>query len=73
MGGILQFSSANLRHLKISLIPDMKDIEISKIAPVTAELANFWDESITFNPLLSHEQNSDFHLKHPNASRLDLK
>ncbi|MCF3609554.1 glycosyltransferase, partial [Planktothrix agardhii 1033] len=73
LGGILQFSSANLRHLKISLIPDMKDIEISKIAPVTAELANFWDESITFNPLLSHEQNSDFPVILQSLSLIDSR
>jgi GT2 family glycosyltransferase len=40
---------------------------------VTAELAKFWDESVTFNPLLCHEQKSDFPVTLQSLSLTDSK
>ncbi|NEO57298.1 MAG: tetratricopeptide repeat protein, partial [Okeania sp. SIO3B5] len=60
LGGILQFSAANLCRSEISLIPDKKDIEISEATPVKVEISDFWHESVTFNPLFCHQERTDF-------------
>jgi GT2 family glycosyltransferase len=71
LGGILQFSAANLRRCQISLIPDKKDLKISKVTPVKAEMSDLWHESITFNPLFCHQERAEFPVALQSISLID--